>query len=142
MIIEHRTYVVEHGRTEEYLERYRQLGLPVQQKYLGRLLGVFVSEIGRLNEVLYIWVYDSLADREERRAQLDADPAWHVAAPSSSRTSRSCATPRSARTDRSAGGHSSIGLRARVSISRNHPILARGIIVARLRRVAGSKAAS
>jgi len=76
MIIEHRTYVVEHGRTEEYLERYRQLGLPVQQKYLGRLLGVFVSEIGRLNEVLYIWVYDSLADREERRAQLDADPAW------------------------------------------------------------------
>ena len=40
-------------------------------------LGVFVSEIGRLNEVLYIWVYDSLADREERRAKLDADPAWH-----------------------------------------------------------------
>jgi len=77
MIIEHRTYVVEHGRTDEYLERYRQLGLPVQQKYLGRLLGVFVSEIGRLNEVLYIWVYDSLADREERRAKLDADPAWH-----------------------------------------------------------------
>ena len=77
MIIEHRTYVVEHGRTDEYLERYRQQGLPIQQKYLGRLLGVFVSEIGRLNEVLYIWVYDSLADREERRAKLDADPAWH-----------------------------------------------------------------
>jgi hypothetical protein len=77
MIIEHRTDVVEHGRTDEYLDRYRQHGLPVQQKYLGRLLGVFVSEIGRLNEVLYIWVYDSLADREERRAKLGADPAWH-----------------------------------------------------------------
>ncbi|MFZ2737645.1 MAG: NIPSNAP family protein [Burkholderiaceae bacterium] len=78
MIYEHRTYTVAHGKMQEYLERYEELGLQVQLKHLGRLLGFFVSEIGPLNQVVHIWVYDSLADREQRRAALDADPAWHV----------------------------------------------------------------
>jgi hypothetical protein len=78
MIYEHRTYTVVHGRMDEYLARYERDALPVQLKHLGRLLGFFVSEIGPLNQVVHIWVYDSLADRERRRAALDADPAWQA----------------------------------------------------------------
>jgi hypothetical protein len=40
------------------------------------LLGFYVSEIGPLNQVVHIWVYDSMADREQRRAALEADPLW------------------------------------------------------------------
>lgn len=76
MIIEHRTYTLQHGGLEDYLDRFEQQGLPVLTRHLGRLLGVFVSEIGPLNQVLHIWVYDSLADRERRRECLDADPDW------------------------------------------------------------------
>ncbi|MBV6306895.1 NIPSNAP family protein [Candidimonas humi] len=77
MIFEHRTYTVAHGQMESYLARYEQFALPLQMQHLGRLLGFFVSEIGPLNQVLHIWVYDDMADRERRRAALDADPAWH-----------------------------------------------------------------
>ena len=70
MIYEHRTYTVQHGTMDEYLERYEKFALPIQLKHLGRLLGFFVSEIGPLNQVIHIWAYDSLADREKRRANL------------------------------------------------------------------------
>ncbi len=76
MIYEHRTYTLHHGQMQTYLARYEKYGLPIQLKYLGRLLGFFVSEIGPLNQVLHIWAYDSLADREKRREAMDADPAW------------------------------------------------------------------
>ncbi|QHI98352.1 NIPSNAP family protein [Xylophilus rhododendri] len=78
MIFEHRTYTVAHGLMDDYLQRYEEFGLPVQQRHLGRLLGFFVSEIGPLNQVVHIWVYDSLADREQRRAAMEADPDWHA----------------------------------------------------------------
>ncbi|MES2413805.1 MAG: NIPSNAP family protein [Pseudomonadota bacterium] len=76
MIYEHRTYTVAHGKMDDYLARYEKHALPIQLRHLGRLLGFFVSEIGPLNQVIHIWVYDSLADREQRRAAMDADPAW------------------------------------------------------------------
>lgn len=76
MIIEHRTYTVAHGKMRAYLERYEQHGLPIQTRYLGPLAGVFVSEIGTLNQVIYLWCYDSLADREARRARMALDPEW------------------------------------------------------------------
>ncbi|OWT71571.1 MULTISPECIES: NIPSNAP family protein [unclassified Achromobacter] len=78
MIFEQRTYTVVHGRMDEYLARYERDALPLQRKYLGRLLGFFVSDIGPLNQVVHIWVYDSLADREQRRQALDDDPAWRA----------------------------------------------------------------
>lgn len=76
MIIEHRTYTVPHGTLDDYLARFERQALPVLRQHLGHLVGVFVSEIGPLNQVLHIWAYDSLADREQRRASLDADPEW------------------------------------------------------------------
>jgi len=78
MIYEHRTYTVAHGQMDDYLARYEKHALPLQLKHLGRLLGFFVSEIGPLNQVVHIWVFDSLADREQRRAALERDPAWQA----------------------------------------------------------------
>lgn len=78
MIIEHRTYTVAHGKMREYLARYERHGLPLQVHHLGRLAGAFVSEIGTLNQVVFIWCYESLADREARRARMAADPQWQA----------------------------------------------------------------
>jgi NIPSNAP len=78
MIIEHRTYTVAQGRMEEYLALYERAALPLQLKYLGHLVGFFVSEIGPLNQVVHLWRYDSLADREARRARMNADPEWRA----------------------------------------------------------------
>lgn len=78
MIVEHRTYTVHHGQMEAYLARYEQHGLPIQRRHLGPLLGFYVSEIGQLNQVVHLWAFDSLADREERRARMESDPDWQA----------------------------------------------------------------
>ena len=78
MLVEHRTYTLPHGRMDEYLARYQTYGLPVQERHLGQLYGFFVSEIGPLNQVISLWTYQSMADRETRRASLERDPDWIV----------------------------------------------------------------
>ena len=76
MIIDHRTYTLPHGGMAAYLARYEREALPVQRRHLGPLIGFYVSDLGPLNEVVHLWAYDSYADREARRARLDADPDW------------------------------------------------------------------
>lgn len=77
MIVEERIYTAQVGRAREWIEDYGARGLPVQQRHLGRLIGFFQSEIGQLNLIVHLWAYDSLADREQRRARMAQDPAWH-----------------------------------------------------------------
>lgn len=78
MIVEQRTYTLTHGTMAAYLERYEKHGLPVQRRHLGELIGFYVTEIGPLNQVVHLWRYESLADRERRREKLAADPEWHA----------------------------------------------------------------
>lgn len=76
MIIEHRLYTFRPGTIDAWREKYEREGLPVQKRHLNRYVGLYVSEIGRLHTTVLIWAYDSLADREARRAAMYADPEW------------------------------------------------------------------
>ena len=76
MIVEHRTYTLKPLRSGAFLELYERAALPLQKKYLGHLVGFFVSEIGPLNQVVHLWAFDSLAERERRRKAMEQDPGW------------------------------------------------------------------
>jgi hypothetical protein len=77
MILEVRTYTAQTGGgTARWLEHYEKYGLPPSKRHLGQLVGFFTSEIGPLNQIVHMWRYESLADRETRRAALYADPDW------------------------------------------------------------------
>ncbi len=76
MIVDHRTYTIQHGRSKEYIALFEHEGLPVQLKHLGAPIGYFETAIGPLNQVVHLWAYDSLADMETKRQARDADPAW------------------------------------------------------------------
>ncbi|HEX4191510.1 MAG TPA: NIPSNAP family protein [Stellaceae bacterium] len=77
MILEVRTYVAQTGGgTARWLEHYEKYGLPPSKRHLGQLVGFFTTEIGPLNQIIHMWRYESLADREARRAALYADPDW------------------------------------------------------------------
>jgi hypothetical protein len=76
MILEHRLYTFRPGSVPQWLEKYGSEGLPIQKKHLGTFLGVFMAEIGHLHTILLMWSYDSLADRERRRAAMQEDPEW------------------------------------------------------------------
>jgi len=81
MYIEIRTYQLKNGSVPAYLKAVEQSGIAIQKKHLGQLVGYFSSEIGRVNEIVHIWAYSSLDDRQKRRAALTADPAWQAFLP-------------------------------------------------------------
>lgn len=76
MIIDHRTYDFHPGKLAGWLEVYEKYALPVQQKHLGRLIGFFTTEVGPINQAVFLWAYEDMGDRERRRAAMEADPAW------------------------------------------------------------------
>ena len=76
MIVEERDYHIVPGRMKDFIGAYERLGLDIQKRFLGELLGHFVTEIGELNHVVALWRYDSMADREERRAKMLVHPPW------------------------------------------------------------------
>lgn len=76
MYVEHRTYTFKPGMVGPWLKKYEAEGLPLQKQYLGKPLGFFTTEFGNLHQVVLLWGYDSLDDRDRRRAAMSADPAW------------------------------------------------------------------
>jgi hypothetical protein len=76
MIVDHRIYTLRPGTVQHFLELFERDGLPLYRQYCGRLLGYYVSDSGELNQVIHLWAYDSVEDRERRRAALYLDARW------------------------------------------------------------------
>jgi hypothetical protein len=76
VIVEMRTYTVKPLHTAAFLSLYEQHGLAVQKQHLGHLIGFFVSEVGTLNQVVHLWGFEGLGERERRRKDMEADPRF------------------------------------------------------------------
>jgi hypothetical protein len=76
MIVDMRTYTIAPGQIDRYLEIYESKALPLQQKILGQLEGYFVSHIGELNQLIHMWSYPNLEERERRRTDLFASEVF------------------------------------------------------------------
>ena len=76
MIVEQRDYHVITGKLNELVQLYESEGIELQKSYLGNLVGAFTTDVGALSTYTSIWAYDNFAEREERRARLQADDAW------------------------------------------------------------------
>ncbi len=77
MYVDHRTYTFKPLKMAKWLALYEEYGLPVQTKYLGNLIGFFQTEVGTLNQVVHLWGFDDLGERQRRRAEMAKDPGWH-----------------------------------------------------------------
>ncbi len=76
MLLDVRTYKIKPGCMAPHLELYGRLGYPIQLKYLGEPLCFAQAETGELNSIVHVWVYDSAADREQKRARMMQDTGW------------------------------------------------------------------
>ena len=76
MLLDFRTYKTKPGRVPAQLELYKKYGYPVQLRYMGEPLCYAVAETGELNTYTHVWVYESAADREAKRAKMAQDPDW------------------------------------------------------------------
>ncbi|HEX7248975.1 MAG TPA: NIPSNAP family protein [Burkholderiales bacterium] len=81
MYVEERIYTVQVGKAAEYLKHYESEGMAVQQKHLPHMVGYYFTEVGPLNQIVHMWAYEDLNQREKCRAQLQADPGWQAYQP-------------------------------------------------------------
>ncbi len=75
-IVDYRTYAAEPGKLGAFLDVYASHALALQTSHLGNCLGWYMSDIGPQNEVLHMWGYRDLNDRQTRRNAMQADPGW------------------------------------------------------------------
>jgi NIPSNAP protein len=76
VIVEQRDYHVFTGKLPELVKLYETEGIELQQRHLGGFIGAFTTDVGALSTYTSLWGYDSYAERERRRAELQADGTW------------------------------------------------------------------
>lgn len=69
-----RTYRALSGKLGPWLDLFKKY-LPVREKY-SKLVGLWQSEIGEMNEIRLLWAYQDLKVRSEARARAQQDPEW------------------------------------------------------------------
>ena len=80
MIYEVRTYTLKPGSVAKFEENFGK-ALKAREKY-SKLGGFWHTEIGPLNQVIHIWPYENMEERNEIRAEASKDPDWPPANPS------------------------------------------------------------
>ena len=78
MILEQRDYHVTTGKLPELVRLYAEEGIAIQAEVLGGFVGAFTTDVGALSTYTHLWRYDSYAEREQRRAALQARDDWRA----------------------------------------------------------------
>ena len=76
MIIDMRTYDIVPRQMPNFMKAFNELGLPVMKKYFGEPVGLYVTEVGHINQLTQMWGFKDYADMETKRKARDADPDW------------------------------------------------------------------
>ena len=74
MIVEMRTYTLHPGKVGPYLALYEAEGLETQTRILGKLVGYYSTEVGDVNQVVHLWAYADLNERQEKWGKWARDP--------------------------------------------------------------------
>ena len=74
MIYELRTYQLAFGGLPDYLEVAESLIIPAVAEFGLKPSGFWYTEIGQLNEVVHLWAYEDLNERQEKWAKWAKDP--------------------------------------------------------------------
>lgn len=74
MIYEVRTYTLEPGTVAQFEAGFAE-ALPHREKY-SPLAAFWHTDIGPLNQVIHVWPYENLGERERIRAEAAQDPHW------------------------------------------------------------------
>lgn len=72
MVYEMRTYSLYPGKVPEFEALIEQEALPHLRKY-AELIGWWSTEIGPLNEVIHLWAYTDMGERERSRKRQAED---------------------------------------------------------------------
>ena len=74
MIYEVRTYTLKPGGVPQFEQNFAE-ALPHREKY-SKLAAFWHTDIGPLNQVIHVWGYENLGERDQIRAEAAKDPNW------------------------------------------------------------------
>ena len=75
-LYELRWYRSHPGRIGEWLGNIKAI-MPVREKY-SKIVGLWQTEAGQLNEAVHLWAYRDLNERAAVRAKAISDPEWQA----------------------------------------------------------------
>lgn len=76
MIYELRTYTLVPGKQGEYLKISGEVGRKARGDKYGKLEGYWSTEFATLNQVVHLWSYADLNERERLRTELGRNEDW------------------------------------------------------------------
>jgi hypothetical protein len=76
MIHELRTYTLAPGKQAEYLKLSAEVGRKARGDNHGKLEGFWYSEFGTVNQVVHLWTYPGLDERDRLRRELARNQSW------------------------------------------------------------------
>ncbi|MFT5180223.1 MAG: hypothetical protein ACI8S3_000096 [Alphaproteobacteria bacterium] len=76
MIYEMRTYTTRPGAVPAILKANEEVGRPVRGDDYGKLEGYWFTDIGPLNQVVHLWSYTDMEERDRLRKELGSVAAW------------------------------------------------------------------
>ncbi len=76
MIYELRTYTLVPGKQSEYLKLSGEVGRKARGDRYGTLEGHWFTEFGTLNQVVHLWSYPDLNERDRLRGELAKNEEW------------------------------------------------------------------
>ena len=74
MIYEVRTYDLKPGTVAQVEEKWAE-AIPYREKY-SKLAAFWHTDIGPLNQIIHVWGYENLDERDRVRAEAAKDPHW------------------------------------------------------------------
>jgi len=77
MLYEARIYTTVPGKLPAINDRFAKHTIGIFKSHGIGILGFWTAEIGTSNQLTYILVFDSMADREKKWTTFQADTAWH-----------------------------------------------------------------
>ncbi|MCH2549299.1 MAG: NIPSNAP family protein [Alphaproteobacteria bacterium] len=76
MLHELRTYTIKPGSLQTILKANEEVGRTVRGDDYGKLEGYWYTDIGPLNQVVHLWSYKDMAERNKLRSQLADLEGW------------------------------------------------------------------
>ena len=76
MLIDMRSYTCKPGMLQKHIELYKEFGMAPQTRALGQPVAWMTTETGNINQFVHLWAYENAADREKKRAAMEADADW------------------------------------------------------------------
>lgn len=74
MFYEFRTYTLKAGSAPEVIRQFADY-YETRRKY-SELAAFWYTDIGPLNQIIHVWPYESVDERNDVREKLSKDPAW------------------------------------------------------------------